>query len=111
MRVYLDDERPTPKGWVRTYSARATIRLLQTGEVTELSLDHDLGGGTWDAPEFEPFGNGYEVLVWLEEQVMVHGFKPPKLYVHTANSAARVRMEQAVEAIEAFVEGNGTGTV
>lgn len=111
MKVYLDDERPTPEGWVRTFSAQTTIWLLETGQVTELSLDHDLGAGIDEAPGYEPFGNGYDVLVWLEEQVMTHGFVPPKIHLHTANTAARLRMEQAVEAIEAFVEGNGTTSI
>ncbi len=43
IKVYLDDERQTPKGWTRTYSVNQTITLLKTGLVTHLSLDHDLG--------------------------------------------------------------------
>lgn len=43
MKVFLNDERSTPDGWVRTFWPEEVIALLQTGEVTELSLDHDLG--------------------------------------------------------------------
>ena len=43
MRVFLDDERATPPGWVRTYWPDEVITLLKTGDVVELSLDHDLG--------------------------------------------------------------------
>ena len=42
MKVYLDDVRQAPEGWVRTYTVAETIELLKTGEVVELSLDHDL---------------------------------------------------------------------
>lgn len=43
MKVYLDDVRVTPPGWVRTYTVEQTISILKTGNVTYLSLDHDLG--------------------------------------------------------------------
>ena len=92
MRVFLDDVRPTPEGWVRSYWPEDTIKLLQTGCVTELSLDHDLGD--------DDRGTGYDVLVWLEEQVIVNQFRPPySIYVHSANSAARLRMQAAIESI------------
>jgi hypothetical protein len=43
MKVYLDDERQAPDGWVRVFWPDEVIALLQTGAVRELSLDHDLG--------------------------------------------------------------------
>ena len=43
MKVFLDDERATPDEWVRVYWPNEAIALLQTGQVTEISLDHDLG--------------------------------------------------------------------
>jgi len=99
MKVYLDDVRDAPDGWVRAYTAAAAIEFLRSGKVTHLSLDHDLG-------EEITYGTGYDVLLWLEEQVMCHGFTPPKITVHSANYGARPKMEQAIESIEAFVEGN-----
>ena len=81
MKVYLDDERRTPEGWVRVYWPEEAIELLNTGKVTEISLDHDLGD--------DDHGTGYDVVVWIEEQVYINGFKPPKISVHSANSSAR----------------------
>ena len=96
MRIWLDDQREAPEGWVRTRTARETIEVLKSGEVEVLSLDHDLG-------EDESVGTGYDVLLWLEEQVVTKGFKPPAiLRVHSANSAARPRMEQAIEQIKRY---------
>jgi|688.fasta_scaffold104579_1 hypothetical protein len=69
MKVYLDDERTTPEGWTRVYWPSEAIELLQTGQVTELSLDHDLGN--------DARGTGYDVVLWVEEQVAMHGFVPP----------------------------------
>jgi hypothetical protein len=39
------------------------------------------------------------VLLWIAEQVVLHGFRPPALAVHSANSAAHARMERAIDAI------------
>jgi len=76
MKLYLDDERTEPEGWTRTYWPDETIKLLQTGNVVELSLDHDLGDDTR--------GTGYDVLLWLEEAV-VNGFVPPqRIVIHSA---------------------------
>lgn len=92
MRVFLDDERATPEGWVRAYWPDEVIALLETGVVAELSLDHDLGD--------DQRGTGYTVLLWIEEQVFVNRFKPPKMTVHSANSSARAKMEAAIRVIK-----------
>lgn len=39
----------------------------------------------------------YDVPLWIEEEVVLHGFDPPTLAVHSANSAARRRMEHALK--------------
>ena len=93
MRVYLDDLRPAPDGWVRVFWPDEAIALLKIGEVTHLSLDHDLGD--------DPRGTGYDVLLWIEEAVAVSDFKAPEITVHSANPAARQRMEAAIVAIQA----------
>ena len=91
MRVYLDDERDTPPGWVRVYWPDEAIALLETGTVVELSLDHDLGD--------DARGTGYDVLLWIERAVAERGFAPPRMQVPSANPAARRRMLAAIEAI------------
>jgi hypothetical protein len=91
LKVFLDDARVTPEGWVRAFWPEEVIELLKGGEVTELSLDHDLGD--------DEHGTGYTVLLWLEEQVAVHGMTPPAIRVHSANSSARLRMEAAIASI------------
>ena len=92
MKVYLDDERETPDGWVRAFWPDEVIALLKSGDVTEVSLDHDLGD--------DDRGTGYDVLLWIEEAVALHGFEPPVLHVHSANSSARQKMEAAIAAID-----------
>ncbi len=91
LRIYLDDERETPQGWIRTYTVDETITVLATGQVDELSLDHDLGTDLED---------GYDVLLWIEREVILHNFQPPILNVHSANPPAAKRMWAAIESIE-----------
>lgn len=94
MKLYLDDERKTPDGWERSYDVHDTLILLSSGAVNELSLDHDLG---------DPNSTGYDVLLWIEEQVATNKFIPPKIYIHTANSSARIKMELAVAQIAKLI--------
>ncbi|HEX9805118.1 MAG TPA: cyclic-phosphate processing receiver domain-containing protein, partial [Candidatus Dojkabacteria bacterium] len=55
---------------------------------------HDLGCS---------FENGYDVLLWIENEVVHRNFAPPKISIHSANVSARVKMEQAVEQINKLV--------
>src|SRR5687767_14925111 len=95
MKVYLDDERVTPDGWVRVYWPDEAILLLESGAVAEISLDHDLGD--------DDRGTGYDVVLWTEEAVMTRGFVPPIMSVHSANSSARLKMEMGIKTIHARV--------
>lgn len=92
MKIYLDDERETPHGWTRVFWPDEAIALLKSENVTHVSLDHDLGD--------DERGTGYDVLLWIEEQVIVHGYSPPVISVHSANSSARDKMENAIRTIE-----------
>ena len=98
MRVYLDDERATPDGWIRVYWPEEAIELLESGQVEEISLDHDLGD--------DAHGTGYDVVLWIEEAVAVRGFKPPRIHVHSANSSAKEKMLSGIRSIQALFRGN-----
>ena len=92
MKVYLDDERATPEGWHRVYWPEEAIELLRTGMVEVISLDHDLGD--------DDRGTAYDVVKWIEEQVVTAGFVPPVIRVHSANVSARTKMELGIRSIE-----------
>lgn len=85
MKIFLDDDRKAPDGWVQARWPEDVEQLLQTGEVTHLSIDHDLGD--------DQRGTGYDVLLWVEKEAVLNGFVPPEITKHTANPAARLRME------------------
>lgn len=92
MKVYLDDIRPCPDGWTLVRWPEEAIALLQTGQVTEISLDHDLGD--------DNHGTGNDVVLWIEEQTALHGFVPPVMWVHSDNWAKRPTMEAGIQNIE-----------
>ena len=91
MKVYLDDEREAPEGWLRVRWPEEAIELLKTGQVTDLSLDHDLGN--------DERGTGYDVVLWIEEAVAAGSFVPTRIIVHSANAPARAKMEAAANRI------------
>ena len=97
IRVFLDDERNAPDGWVRAYWPNEVIHLLESGGVEELSLDHDLGD--------DNRGTGYDVILWIEEAVATRGFVPPNISVHSANSSAREKMLAGIQSIMRFTKG------
>jgi hypothetical protein len=98
MKIFLDDERETPDGWVRCFWPDEVIEHLYAGNVSEVSLDHDLGD--------DDRGTGYDVLLWIEEAVADFGWSPPKLGVHSANSPARQKMEAAIAQISKLAEAH-----
>lgn len=92
VKVFLDDERAAPPGWTAARWPDEVIELLRTGDVTDISLDHDLGD--------DERGTGYDVILWIEEAVATRGFDAPTIHVHSANSSARRKMELGVASIE-----------
>jgi hypothetical protein len=83
MKLWLDDVRPAPAGWTAVHSVNEAIARLQWGDVTECSLDHDLGVYAGEG------GDGIHVLDWMAE----HGIWPPDgVSVHSANPVGRDRM-------------------
>ena len=91
MKVFLDDARPTPEGWLRTYTVKETIDLLLTGDVTHLSLDNDLGFSDYKT-------EGYNVLDWLEEHIEYNpNFPIPEITIHSANTTRRQSMQMVAD--------------
>ena len=101
MKVWHDDVRAAPEGWVRARNNDEAKRLLLTGEVTEISLDHDLGAD--DAEQFERdseewwnamarAGQSVETGFSLVEWMCQTGNVPPKVTIHSWNPAGADRM-------------------
>ena len=96
MKVWLDDVRSAPEGWTHVTTPEEAIELLRSGNVEEISLDHDLGLTTAERER-----TGYDVLAWLEEAVATGAWKHPlpEIGVHSANPVGWGRMGQAIRSI------------
>jgi hypothetical protein len=102
MKLWLDDVRPAPNGWAWAKTSQEAITILKDwwNEIEIISLDHDLGGND----------NGYKVLIFIEYTVAIEGYPfSPEILIHTANPAAREKMEAAVMSIIAFDRQNRMG--
>lgn len=89
INIYLDDERETPEGYIRTYNVEETIELIKqnNGNIYILSLDNDLGSGLEE---------GHKVMDWIEEQAFNNTLKPiGRLIFHTQNPGAEDKMMKA----------------
>jgi len=105
MKVWLDDLRPAPdKTWTAVTTPHDAIKLLETGEVDLISFDHDLG--IEDGVEM----TGYQVLLWIEEAVVLRGFKPPEMRVHSANPPGHARLLRGIEAIKRRRDAGPSGS-
>jgi hypothetical protein len=99
MRVYLDDRRvPPDASWVLAATPEEVIRLLEGGEVSHLSLDHDLGLLDEDGRDT---ATGYDVLLYIEKGVVLGTltFEVPEIDVHSGNIGAHERMVRARNSI------------
>lgn len=100
MKIYLDDERPTPEGWIGFNTAEKLINFIDLYDFNHgndyvpieiISLDHDLGVGK----------SGYDFLVWLEEKVYNNvSFSIPSLVIHSANPVGKQNMMRVIESIK-----------
>lgn len=116
LKIYLDDIRATPETWHRCYKIEEVQELLRTTEVTNMSLDHDLGAsylcpdcyclGT-DTRECAedcgcrchdvPLGEtptGYDLVKWCAENDLWSVYKPT---VHSANPVGRMNMQSVID--------------
>lgn len=100
LRVWLDDSRPAPAGWLHLRSVPAVRQLLEAHLVRELSLDHDLG---WCADCIREGAHlrksahrhcphtptGYDLCVWMADTGIWPAVPPA---VHSGNLEGGARM-------------------
>ena len=91
MKIWVDDIRPVPSGYVGAKSVNEAIALIEDAEdrgdnIELLDLDHDLGDYYSDG------GDAIKLLDWLAER---ETFYPVRF--HTANPVGRANMERMIE--------------
>jgi hypothetical protein len=93
VKLWLDDVRPAPAGFLWAKTAPEAIAYFAQGDVEVASLDHDLGP--------KSAGDGYDVLCWVEAAMAAKAWygNLPQIYVHSANPVGRSKMLAAVASI------------
>lgn len=91
MKIWLDDLRPAPEGYVVTKSVNEAISVVTGAEeknikIELLDIDHDLGDYAVDG------GDAIKLLDWLAERETFYPIK-----IHTANPVGRANMERMIE--------------
>lgn len=94
MRMWLDDVRTAPEGWVWVKTYQQAITCLEGNNVVQVSLDHDLGEEK----------TGYNVAQWIEERAASGNMGKILWSVHSANTVGRKRIEAAMRSAESFWE-------
>jgi hypothetical protein len=95
MKLWLDDEREAPKGWVWVTTAKSAMAFCDIAD--EISLDHDLG-------DEKIAGTGYDVLLYLERMAALDPTFPipATIHVHSANAGVYTKMFLAIAQIRKF---------
>lgn len=99
IKIWLDDIRPMPSWfthWCKT--PEEAITLLDTGNVEEISFDHDLG--------FPEPRNGHMVAMYIEG--LAYFNKIPRLSwrVHSANPVGERNIQLAMISADRFWQRN-----
>lgn len=88
MKVWLDDERKGPEGFIRTKISEETIELLKQGEVTYIAFDHDLGRKL----------TGHDVALWIEKKAKENqNFRVPDFGIQSANVVGSKNIEKTMK--------------
>lgn len=96
MRLWLDDIRPAPPGYIHAHSVAEAIRVIEQGGCTHASLDHDLGDYAEDG------GEGYDLVLWMAE----HDSWPSEgIAIHSANPVGLGRMLGVIDRYGPYPEG------
>ena len=86
IKIWLDDVRQAPDGYIHCHSVNETIDHLRNESVEELDLDHDLGIYAKDG------GDAINLLDWCVEHRIY-----PRVKFHTANPVGKANMQRLVE--------------
>lgn len=96
MKIWLDDERPAPSGWMWVKDPRQANCLIKTqgSEIEAIAFDHDLGTAM----------TGYDVACQLEEEAAMGRInKDIHLSVHSANPVGKQRIKLVCQRILSYL--------
>lgn len=88
IKIWLDDLRPAPEGYIWCRSVNQAIQVIRQveGKIELIDCDHDLGDYSGDG------GDGIKLLDWLAEKGLFY-----KIKIHTMNPVGRMNMERMLK--------------
>lgn len=113
VKLWLDDVRPAPDGWLWARTNAEARATLAANEVVECSLDHDLGLHDEDPALYDELqrndpnaaheafmskrseDNGYRLCCWM----VAHDLVPPVVTIHSWNPGGAQNMRAVLAAV------------
>jgi|SRR5581483_2622135 len=90
LKLFVDDLRECPRGWIPAKTITEAIRILSTVNIEEVSLDHDIGCRLVTGQEHSS-NETFEPIAWF--LLMANSpIEVVKVRIHTSNVAAGRRM-------------------
>lgn len=90
MKIWLDDLREAPEGYILCYSVNEARRLIEENEklkiIEVIDCDHDLGDYYPDG------GDGIKLIDWLAERGTYYPIR-----LHTMNPVGRENMQRTID--------------
>lgn len=93
MKLWIDDLRPAPDGWVWAKTSNEALEIIGKTllkNIELISFDHDLGGDDTAVP----------IVNYIEERVVQFGDPAPLMLVHSQNPVGRDNLKRAIRAID-----------
>lgn len=104
MKVWLDDKRVGPCGWIHLKNALDGVNFIKEHGISieEMSFDHDLG---YEGPRDGTPEDGHDVAKVLEEMAYLGKIRSDiKLSVHSSNSAGANEIRLALGSALRFLD-------
>lgn len=111
MKLWVDDIRVAPQGWVLARTITEAIRMLAILKVEEISLDHDIAyfdeRGSWTGKNS---AENFSSVAWFIRQ-MAPESRPHTAYIHTANPEGANSISQILDGyVDSVVRDSTYGT-
>lgn len=97
MKLWLDDYRQAPEGWMHVRTAAEAISVLEKGGITEISLDYHLGDFRDDLQYA-----GRAVSAWIARGAHAGTVPRIKWHIHSDSIEGRATMLHHMEAAERY---------
>lgn len=108
MKIFVDDVREPPdRSWIVFRCMYTAFKFWNShrSEITEISLDHDMGT---NPDTYVEYTNGYHFLTLMEltayrQREINSPISIPLIHIHSANPQGRLNMEKCLKSIKRFV--------